>query len=285
VDVFFVCGAPKSGTTWLQRILDAHPQVCCSGEGHFVHRWTEPLARLLNTYNRLLQDDADALFEGEPVYPPVSQAELVRVARTFIEGRLAARAGPGVRWFGDKTPVYTDQLVNLDRIFPEARFIHILRDPRDVVVSRMGHFHRLAGGDVFTPGSEAYVKAVQDGASEWIRAVRLVDAFAAAHPGRVHELRYWELHERPLDALSRMFGFLGVAADPALLEGIARATSFEAMSGRKPGEEDATSFLRKGQPGDWRVRLDPEAAAAITGVCGELMQAKDLPSPALRAGA
>lgn len=282
MDVFFVCGAPKSGTTWLQRILDAHPEVCCSGEGHFVHRWTEPLAHVARTYNRLLQEEADAVYEGAPVYPPVSQAELDEVARTFIRGRLAARAAAGVRWAGDKTPIYTDQLQSLDRLFPEARFFHIVRDPRDVVVSRMGHFLRLGDSDVFRPGSASYTRSVQDGVSEWIRAVRLVDAFAQAHPGRVHELRYWELARAPIETMARLFGFLGVDARPELIGEIARATSFEAMSGRKPGQEDPASFLRNGQPGGWRERLDPEAAAAIANACAELMRAKRLPAPDLR---
>lgn len=281
MQVFFVCGAPKSGTTWLQRILDAHPEVCCSGEGHFVHRWAEPLSRLMNAYNRLLSVDAEALFDGEPVYPPIDQAEMDAVARPFVLGRLMSRAAPGVRWVGDKTPLYTHQLGSLNRLFPQSRIINIVRDPRDVAVSRMGHARRVGNLAAFDAGSDAHREAVQETVSNWIQAVRLVDAFAAAHPGRVFEVRYWELFEIPEATLSRLFGYLGVATDPALIRRIAAETSFEAMSGRKPGQEDAASFLRQGAPGGWRKHLEPAAAAAIEAACGELMRKKGVPSPRL----
>jgi hypothetical protein len=282
VNVFFVCGAPKSGTTWLQRILDAHPEVCCSGEGHFVERFTGPLARVLNAYNTQLSMETEQVYEGEPIYGPVSQAELDDLGRAFILRRLISRAAPGVQWVGDKTPRYTHQLQPLDRLFPQARFINIVRDPRDVAVSRMGHSRRIGLTEVFTPASAQNKQAIEDAVTGWIEAVRLVDAFAQGHPGRVHELRYWELVERPAETAAELFAFLGVATPRPIIDEVVAATSFEALSGRRPGEEDAGSFLRKGVPGDWREHLDEDALAAIEEACGDLMREKQLPSPRVR---
>jgi len=283
VNVFFVCGAPKSGTTWLQRILDAHPEVCCSGEGHFVERFTGPLARVLNAYNTQLTMETEQVYEGEPVYKPVDQSELDELGRAFIMRRLTSRAEPGVRWVGDKTPRYTHQLPMLNRLFPQSRLINIVRDPRDVAVSRMGHSRRIGLTQVFTPGTQQNKEAIEAAITGWIEAVRLVDAFAQAHPGRVHELRYWELVEHPGESAQALFDFLGVSTDPAVIDQVVAATSFEALSGgRKPGQEDAGSFLRKGVPGDWREHLDPEGVAAIEAACGDLMRQKDLPSPRVR---
>jgi hypothetical protein len=104
VNVFFVCGAPKSGTTWLQSVLDAHPEVCCSGEGHFVQRFSLPAAQLFNTYNAQLTVEAEKVYEGRPSYQPVGQDEFDDMVRSFMLGRMSARATMETRWIGDKTP-------------------------------------------------------------------------------------------------------------------------------------------------------------------------------------
>ncbi|HEX3699935.1 MAG TPA: sulfotransferase [Phenylobacterium sp.] len=274
MNIFFVCGAPKSGTTWVQRILDAHPQICCSGEGHFVERFTSPLAKVLNSYNQQMKIETEQVYEGKPVYSPIDQAEFDALCRGFMLRRMASRAGPQVRWLGDKTPRYTHQLDQLDRLFPECRIIHIVRDPRDVAVSRLGHSHRVGLTDAFTPGSRQHDTEVRAAASGWSEAVSAVNAFARTHPDRVHELRYRDLSEDPIGESARMLGFLGAPADPALLAEIAQATSFEALTGRRRGEEDGGSYFRKGIMEDWKSRLDPQAERAIRESCGELMRQK-----------
>ncbi len=275
MNVFFVCGAPKSGTTWLQRLLDAHPQVACAGEGHFIERFTAPLSQLVSSYNRQMLLEVEEVYEGRPAYGPVNQAEFDEVARTFILNRMMSRrAGPEVRWIGDKTPRYTHYLPQLHRLFPAARIIHIVRDPRDVAVSRMAHSKRAGAPDALTPGTEPYWATVKDAVQLWNEAVRDVDAFAAAHPRLVHELRYCDLQADPAAETARLFGFLGVDTGAPLLERVVAAASFEALSGRRPGEEDPDSFLRKGVSGDWKTQLDPPTAQLVLAACGELMRAK-----------
>jgi len=274
VNIFFVCGAPKSGTTWLQRILDAHPEVCCSGEGHFVSRFTMPAAELVNAYNRDLAVEAKLVYEGRPYYAAVDQAEFDDLARGFIGARLRRRADARTRWVGDKTPSYTRHLDLLHRLFPAAKIIHIVRDPRDVAVSRMAFSRRAGAEQAAVPGSEQHRQTIAGALKTWTEAVTAVDAFAAKRPSLVHELRYIDLHDDPIGAAERLFGFLGAPAPRVLMEQIVAATSFEALSGRRAGEEDAGSFLRKGVPGDWRTALDPQSARMIAETCGPLMREK-----------
>lgn len=271
---FFVCGAPKSGTTWLQRVLDAHPQIQCSGEGHFIDRFSAPLARVLRGYAEHMTLVADRVYEGGAYYPPLVQADLDRIVRTFIIERLMTRnPGPEIGWIGDKTPRYTARLAALLRLFPDARFLNIIRDPRDVAIARMHQARRAGEGKRVAEGTAERIQFIRDGGTDWAGCVAPVDAFVAERPGLVHTIRYEDMIADPAGEAGKAFAFLGARHDDALVAGVAAATSFEAMTGRKAGEEHPTSFMRKGIAGDWVGKLESEALAAIEETCGELMRA------------
>jgi hypothetical protein len=51
--IFFVVGMSKSGTTWLQNILNGHPSAICMGEGHFFNEFMPRLKKAINGYNEL----------------------------------------------------------------------------------------------------------------------------------------------------------------------------------------------------------------------------------------
>jgi hypothetical protein len=254
-------------------MLDAHPEVMCSGEGHFIGRFTVPMADVVRRYNAELRVEATRVYEGKPSYAEVDQVEFDELARAFILRRLTSRGpGPQVRWVGDKTPRYAQHLDRLHRLFPQARFIDIVRDPRDTLMSRLGHAVRANMADAVAPGSERRLEVMRRGVEDWVANVEPVAAFAAAHPGQLHRLRYEDLLSDPAGEARRLFGFLEVATDAATLDRVVRETSFEAQSGRKPGQEDLGSFLRKGVAGDWVGRLEPEALALLDDRCGELMR-------------
>jgi hypothetical protein len=138
----------------------------------------------------------------------------------------------------------------------------------------MFHSVRAGAREATTAGSEQYRQTLEAAARMWREAVTAVDAFAAAHPGQVCEVRYRDLHDDPVGEIERLFAFLGAPAPRVLVERIAAQTSFKALSGREAGQEDATSFFRKGVPGDWQERLDPEGVRFIVESCADLMRAK-----------
>ena len=270
--IFFVCGAPKSGTTWLQRVLDAHPQVQCSGEGHFIERFTVPLAGVLRDYAAHMNLIAGRVYEGQPYYPPIEQEYLDRIARGFILDRLMRRKpGTGVRWIGDKTPRYTGHVPQLLRLFPRARFINIVRDPRDVAMARMHQARRGGLSEKVAEDSPERTEFIRQGGLDWARNVAPIAPFAVDNPDLLYSLRYEEMIGDPVGEARKIYRFLGVRHDDAVVGQVVKTTSFEAQSGRKPGEEHPTSFLRKGVAGDWIGRLEDSALQALDEACGDLM--------------
>jgi hypothetical protein len=274
LQVFFVSGSPKSGTTWLQRVLDAHPQVACSGEGHFVDDFITPLAQVMNRYNGRQRVMSKNVYEGRPYYQPVSQAEFNDLARHFILARMARRAdGAQVLWIGDKTPRYAARLGELNQMFPACRIINIVRDPRDVLVSTLAHQVRVGTDGEYRENPAARDRDLRRAVAAWKDDVAPIRPFAEVNPGRLHSLRYEDMLSDPASEAARAFGFLDVSTAPEVIEEIVRATSFEAQTGRQRGEEDPSAFLRKGVVGDWVGKLEPWLLAFLDETCGELMRA------------
>jgi sulfotransferase family protein len=275
VQLFFVSGAPKSGTTWLQRVLDAHPDVVCSGEGHFVEQVITPLVKLKNDFNAKLQMDSERVFEGKPYYEPLTDLDLAPMARNLILGVMSKRArGAKIRALGDKTPRYTHGLRSLAALFPQAKFVNIVRHPYDVAVSMLHHAYRVGNDDALTLGAPIHAKLAGNSANAWTNAQTLVAEFRASQPGRLVQIRYEDLQSDGLAVASGVFRFLGVRTAEGVVKAALEASSFEKLSGRKPGDENPRSFFRKGVVGDWKGRLDDAALSVLDERCGPLMAAE-----------
>jgi Sulfotransferase family len=138
----FVVGVTRSGTTLLRMMLDAHPQLTIPPETHFVpdlieasreeHASPERLHEVV-VGNRRWGDfhlDPDELLERFEAIAPLNAGDAVRA---FFD--LYAKGQGKPRW-GDKTPIYINRMMLIERALPEARFIHLIRDGRDAALSR-----------------------------------------------------------------------------------------------------------------------------------------------------
>jgi hypothetical protein len=168
---FFVCGAAKSGTTWLQRLLDAHPQVVCSGEGHFIEHLALPMVRTKDYYNKVLAQATEGVYEGRPYYPALDDRVLVPHIRSLIIELMHRRLQPDTEAIGDKTPRYYEFLDHLKILFPDARFLHIVRDPRDVAVSLLYQGARSGHPDALVVGSVIHRHLLFYAMKSWLEAI------------------------------------------------------------------------------------------------------------------
>ena len=137
----FVVGVNRSGTTLLRMMLDAHSQLTVPPETHFVPELVEAAEDGPATPERLLATitsqrewgdfglTAEELLERFRAYEPLTAGDALR---SFFEA-YAERVGKP-RW-GDKTPIYVKSMRKIERALPEARFVHVIRDGRDVALS------------------------------------------------------------------------------------------------------------------------------------------------------
>jgi hypothetical protein len=142
----FIVGSPRSGTTLLRLMLDSHPQLAIPPETGFLPR---ALGCLFGTEARRRQSFCRALINFPPKAPgwcdfgldaQAFMRELQGITPFHADAAIrcfyrlyAARFGKE-RW-GDKTPSYGRHMRAIERVLPEACFIHIIRDGRDVALS------------------------------------------------------------------------------------------------------------------------------------------------------
>ena len=154
--VFFVVGWPKSGTTWVRRMLDQHPEVLCRGEGKFFGRNDHnetfekvpvnargQMLRPGSLYNILAESEDLRVWLERTWWTREGDAEeqaalLVREAVFQFLGQKLSESGKKIA--GDKTPFAGAGTVReIGEVLPEAKVIHVVRDGRDVAISHTHH--------------------------------------------------------------------------------------------------------------------------------------------------
>lgn len=284
--VFFIAGEMRSGTSWLRQTLTAHPDIACGYEGSFFGRdygreeipvYTGPVS----SFTRALAISEELRVWHDLPWNRWSngyEEDLRNIARLSVDYFLSKEVSKtGKSIVGDKSPQHTACLDEIHEIYPDARIIHIVRDGRDVAVSAMHHWWRLARdqGGVFelTPEEleirDAYLedrdKFLASGRSifteerlkqlarRWCYRVSKAHRDGTALYGDGYlEIRYEDLLQDPRDTLRQVFELLNASSDDRVVERCIRASSFERISSRQRGEEDSRSFFRKGVAGDWR---------------------------------
>lgn len=253
---FFVSGVPKSGTTWLGKLLDAHPEISCKGEA-CMHAFIKSLIGISNEYNALLQGRGET-FSDSNEFPPLKEAEVYEMGRYFIELRLKSIADlgkRGLRFVGEKDPYHVVNFPVLHKMFPEAKVIHIIRDGRGVVVSAWHHNLRIPTQNAQAAGFD---KFMDEAAGQWGAMHRRARETAHILGERYLEVRYEDLLADPLPQMKRVLDHLGADSDTEVVRACMDAASFEKLSkGRAQGQEDSKSFFRKGIADDWKTQMTP----------------------------
>ena len=302
--VFFVLGQKKSGTTWLMRMLDAHPEIMCRGEGRFFgvgwrrealkEAGVEELPSSL--YEALLDSEYLRLWIQRSVWsrnedPDEHLTNVMRmVSDYFLEGELLKT---GKTFVGDKSPLLTPGTIReIHEVYPEAKVIHIIRDGRDAAVSSMHHtwnFGNVPENSKIAQKRETYRRdprelletgegifagdLLRKAAGEWASLVGgVVEDGPKLLGNNYREVRYEDLLERPGEEVQKLLEFLGAGSDEGAVKRCVGSASFERLSkGRDRGQEDAASFFRKGVAGEWKHVFTRKDRRIFKEEAGELL--------------
>ena len=287
MDKFFIFGHARSGTTLLVRLIRQHPKVHCNYQAHFFTR--SPLLQSLVAdadVRAWLSRRSNRWNHGNDLSPVI-----LRAVADYIMEREARREGKTI--VGDKSP---NSLLNgesvrlMQKIYPEARLIYLVRDGRDALIShRFQNFidasqhlskEDLAIRDEFRRNPDVFLGGQRSLFSEkgfhravegWVQNVQETDLLGKQCYGvRYHSLRYEDLIDQPWDTICRLWVFLGVDLNP---KGLRR--TLEEELGKNPDADwqkekagDLIDPLTKGKQGSWRdlfTQNDKEVFKAIGG--------------------
>ncbi len=276
----FIVGVGRSGTTMLRLMLDAHPDLTIPPETHFVPEMIEAI------------NDGAGPDRAVEVMQQVRQWGDLQMEPGDVRERLESiedwNAGNAMRAFysiyaerqnkpryGEKTPAYVRKMRLIEKAMPEARFVHVIRDGRDVALSR---WKRTLG-----EGKRAPAGQVGEG---WQRRIR-----RAQQQGRklkhYMELRYEDLVTDTEPHLREIASFLELEWDPAMLTYYEHAADRMSEMARdlpsadgkpvRPGEERMQAHAMTQKPPDpsamyrWKEKMSPEDVREFDAAAGGLL--------------
>lgn len=277
-ELFFLCGVLKSGTTWLERTLDSHPQVVCKGEAHFGSDLSRLMGEAINEYNKAMPTKGGAIahlkeYGGHTEVLAYDASDLDYLIITAIGLMLIKWSDNGdIKCIGEKTPDNLNAMPILGRLFPHAKFIHIVRDGRDVAVSAWNFNMNTDIGRTIKEWGSFKNFVPQFGAS-WADQVMRGREVGRTLGTAYREVRYEDLIRESLQETKGIFEFLNVDTSENTIRACVDASSFQTMSGgREPGDEDGESFFRKGIAGDWTNHFDDELVESFSNAAGETLK-------------
>lgn len=280
---FFIVGHGRSGTTWLERTLNTHPEVLCLGPGMFFGRSLHSLGGRRVLYE--IMSDSEGLKawhdfdENLWTKPEEFDKDVAQIVRASMDALMRRRlTDSGKRILGDRTPHHISFLHEIRALYPNAKIIHAIRDGRDVAISGMHAFWHASedrGGpvklsseeveirDAYLSDREAFLAEgrsiftedrIRQRASGWNLHVNRGREKGRELFGNNYSELFYESHlEQPHETLRKLFGLLEANTNSEVLDGVVEANRFEKLSqGRTRGQESSDTFFRKGISGDWK---------------------------------
>jgi len=259
----FLVGMPRSGTKLLREILNRNSRVrILSIETEFlpwlvrhVHEYGDvsQLPKFQRLYTALVRfpyftyrASAGKLIDAERWYSACEQFDSASIFEALVRSEIGAPPGSNIVW-GDKSPSYIDDMALIQSLYPEARFIHIIRDARDYCLS----IHKAWGKDM------------RRAAQRWIDSIESARRVGGSFGSEYMEIRYEDLLVDTEFQVRRICQFIEVAFDPMMLT-LDRASE-------NIGDAKGLVGIMTTNTGKYRHSMRPELLADIESMAGETL--------------
>jgi hypothetical protein len=231
----FLVGFPRSGTTMLEQILASHPDIEAMAERSCLVDSQDAFTIPMDGLDRLATLDGDSAGTYRESY----------WARVAEEGSTPSR-----RVFVDKMPLYSVFLCLVAKLFPRAKILFALRDPRDVVLSC---FRRR-----FVMTQQMYeLTSLESAANYYDGVMRLADIYRERLGLEILDLRHEDLIADLEGETQRLCDFLGVTWNPAMEDFAHTATTRSVNTPSGPQLARGLSTQGMGQWRRYRAALAP----------------------------
>jgi hypothetical protein len=274
-----VLGVSRSGTTLLKEMLDRHSELAIPTESYFIPQlWDRHHGRASDA---LVEDLGKIARVREWGVTPDDVRRRVGANASFADMICAVyesyAEAHGKKRFGDKTPAYMQHLDLLERVFPGAQYVHIVRDGRDAALSFVSMRRRPRF-------NWARPRGLYDFAAAWRHEIEGARGFSAATaPGRYLELRYEDLVVEPERRLREICAFLGLGFEPAMLEYHRTIDPGRIQDHPRLAEPPKKNVRR------WQDEMQPADSEVFEAIAGGLLTALDyeraFPTPSATARA
>lgn len=263
-EFIFIIGSTRSGTTWLQSILADHPLIVSTVELTFFTAYIDP-------WIKAWELECEPIKTGKWVkgLPHLfNEEEFYSYLIKFLEMgyQKVKNKKPNATYILDKNPYNALYVDRIHQFLPNSRFIHIIRDGRDVVCS-MRNVKKNVG---FSTNN------IKKGAEHWKKMVNSAIKASKFHD-QYYEVRYEELLLDGYQILKRIFDFCGITITEKEIINLYDSHKFEIMKQnslipdpsikiRVPG------FYHKGKIGTWKEELSPQEQRIFYNIAGELLE-------------
>lgn len=259
----FIIGSPRSGTTWLQTMISSHPMVCSTVELTLYSRY---IASWINYWKQeSIPIKQGKWYQGLPVV--WSEKEFYSFLKLFLEKvyEKVILNNPNATHIIDKHPMYSYYVEDINNLLPRSKFIHLIRDGRDVTVSMIAANQTMG----FGAGN------IRDAALEWKNYVNAAKK-ASKYENRYIEIKYEDLINSGNEILKKVFEFCELSFTDKEIHKILDNHRFEIMKSKRQSADKALpvpeKHYRKGIVGSWKHDMNIKDNYIFSKMAGDLLK-------------